>query len=246
MADAKKYLEEVMGIVEDEKFNQERRLKRLKELKQKQRDKDGRGKKNIAGRHDDVQPAAEYQDEPSTCVKVVVDELQTNSSDMSGLMMIMMMLLQLVFVTSLLMFLVTGLVVASDYQSDDVLYLRRILRDDIFRLGFLFNTPGLQTSHWSVFDGLSWAAQTINSATKKLFMISKELFEKFESRKTNHDTNTNTNKESSTETENIKTKKSKNNFSEGKSIDSNRRNFKIENTDRNGEKKNHYENQDRN
>lgn len=171
MADAKKYLEEVMGIVEDEKFNQERRLKRLKELKQKQRDKNARGKKNISSRHDDVQPAAEYQDEPSTCVK-------------------------LVFVASLLMFLVTGLVVVSDYQSDDVLYLRRILRDDVLRLGFLFNTPGLQSSHWSVFDGLSWAAQTINSATKKLFMISKELFEKVESRKNNHDTNTN--KESST------------------------------------------------
>jgi len=211
MADAKKYLEEVMGIVEDEKFNQERRLKRLKELKQKQRDKNVHGKKKIPGRHDDVQPAAEYQDEPSTCVK-------------------------LVFVTSLLMFLVTGLVVVSDYQSDDVLYLRRILRDDILRLGFLFNTPGLQTSHWSVFDGLSWAAQTINSATEKLFMISKELFEQIESRKTNHDTNTN--KESSTETENIITKKGKNNFSDGKSIDSTRRNFKTENSDRNGEKQN--------
>lgn len=243
MADAKKYLEEVMGIVEDEKFNQERRLKRLKELKQKQRDKNVHGKKNITGRHDDVQPAAEYQDEPSTCVKVVVDELQTNRSDMSGLMMIMMMLLQLVFVASLLMFLVTGLVVVSDYQSDDVLYLRRILREDILRLGFLFNTPGLQTSHWSVFDGLSWAAQTINSATEKLFIISKELFEQFESRKTNHDTNTN--KETSTETE-ILTKKSKNNFSEGKSVDSTRRNFKTENSDRNGEKLNYYENQDRN
>ena len=116
----------------------------------------------------------------------------------------------------------------------------------MLRLGFLFNTPGLQTSHWSVFDGLSWAAQTINSATKKLFMISKELFEKFESRKTNHDTNTNTNKESSTETENIKPKKSKNYFSEGKSVDSNRRNSKTENSDRNGKKQNHYENQDRN
>ena len=244
MADAKKYLEEVMGIVEDEKFNQERRLKRLKELKQKQRDKNGRGKKNISSRHDDVQPAAEYQDEPSTCVKVVVDELQTNRSDMSGLMTIMMMLLQLVFVASLLMFLVTGLVVVSDYQSDDVLYLRRILRDDVLRLGFLFNTPGLQSSHWSVFDGLSWAAQTINSATKKLFMISKELFEKVESRKNNHDTNTN--KESSTESENMKSKKSNNNFSDGKSGASNWRNLKIENSDRNGEKPIHYQNQDKN
>ena len=84
MAEAKKYLEEVMGIVEDEKFNQERRLKRLKELKQKQRDKDGRGKRNITRRHDDVHPAAEYHDEPSTCVKVVVDELQINRSDMRG------------------------------------------------------------------------------------------------------------------------------------------------------------------
>ena len=84
MADAKKYLEEVMGIVEDEKFNQERRLKRLKELKQKQRerDKEGRGKRNIASRHDDVQPGDECQDEPSSCVKVVVDEWQTNRSDM--------------------------------------------------------------------------------------------------------------------------------------------------------------------
>ena len=83
MADAKKYLEEVMGIVEDEKFNQERRLKRLKELKQKQRDKEGRGKRNIASRHDDLHPGAECQDEPSSCVKVVVDEWQTNRSDIT-------------------------------------------------------------------------------------------------------------------------------------------------------------------
>ena len=85
MADAKKYLEEVMGIVEDEKFNQERRLKRLKELKQKQRDKEGRGKRNIASRHDDLHPGAECQDEPSSCVKVVVDEWQTNRSDITDM-----------------------------------------------------------------------------------------------------------------------------------------------------------------
>ena len=98
------------------------------------------------------------------------------------------MLLQLVFVSSLLMFLVTGLVVASDYQSSDVLFLRRIIRDDALRLGFLFNTPGLQAAHWSVFDGLSWAAQTINSATEKLLVILQELMKGIESRKIDHQT----------------------------------------------------------
>ena len=77
-AEAKRYLEEVMGIVEDDKFNQERRLMKLKALKQKQKDRDTRGKKSA--RSDDAhQP--EYQDEPGSCVKVVVDEKQTNNSD---------------------------------------------------------------------------------------------------------------------------------------------------------------------
>ena len=162
-------------------------------------------------------------------------------------MMIMMMLLQLMFVSSLLVFLVTGLVVASDYQSEDVLCLRRILRDDVLRLGFLFNTPGLQAAHWSVFDGLSWAAHTLNSATEKLFLISKELFEGFKSRKINHGINTN--KEPLTETEKIKAKTNINHFSEAesskKASNSNSRDNTDKDSDRYREKPKHFENQDK-
>ena len=44
----------------------------------------------------------------------------------------------------------------------------------------------------------------------------------------------------------MKSKKSNNNFSDGKSGASNWRNLKIENSDRNGEKPIHYQNQDKN
>ena len=142
------------------------------------------------------------------------------------------------------MFLVTGLVVASDYQSDDVLCLRRILRDDVLRLGFLFNTPGLQAAHWSVFDGLSWAAHTVNSAIDKLFLALKEVFEGCKSRKIHHDTNINM--ESITETENIKpTTKNINHFSKASNLNS--RDYRIKNSvdDRYSEKPKHVENQDK-
>ena len=64
-----------------------------------------------------------------------------------------------------------------------MLYLRRLIRDDALGLGFLFSTPRLPASHWSVFDSLSWAAQTVNSATEMVLMIIRELCDNMESSK---------------------------------------------------------------
>lgn len=136
------------------------------------------------------------------------------------------------------MFLVTGLVVASDYQSDDVLCLRRIIRDDVLRLGFLFSTPGLQAAHWSVFDGLSWAAHTLNSAVDKLFLVLKEVFEGNKSRKIHQDADIKM--ESLTETERIKPTKNINHFSKERDYRT-----KDSNDNRNSEKPKQFENQDK-
>jgi len=143
-AEAKKYLEEVMGIVEDEEFNKDRR-KKLLALKRKYGRESREKKQNtsISNRKTDCDDIA---NDASCWVK-------------------------LIFVSCLSLFAMTSLVVYSDYSNEDVLYIRRIIKEDLLKIGFLFSTPGFNPSSWSLIDSLSWAILNLKSITENILSI---------------------------------------------------------------------------
>ena len=85
-------------------------------------------------------------------------------------------LFQLVFAACLSIFLVTVLVVSSDYGNEDVLFLRRVIREDALKLSVFFSTPGFQSTYWSFFDAVSWAVKTFNTLVENLFALSSDIF----------------------------------------------------------------------
>ena len=78
---------------------------------------------------------------------------------------------QLIFVSCLSLFAMTSLVVYSDYSNEDVLYIRRIIKEDLLKIGFLFSTPGFNPSSWSLIDSLSWAILNLKSITENILSI---------------------------------------------------------------------------
>jgi len=96
VSDGKKYLEEVMGIVEDEEFNRRRKLKALRQ-------------KQTTGR-----------------LKRAKTEIEENFNDSDTTWCGT----KLLFLLLLVSFLLTTIIVLSDYRGEDELYLRRFLQSD--------------------------------------------------------------------------------------------------------------------
>ena len=92
----------------------------------------------------------------------------------------------------------TCLVVYSDYSNEDILYIRKIVKEDLLKIGFLFTTPGLNQSSWSLIDSVSWAVLNLKSVTENILTICCDFIEELVTKSgqnlslNNHDKSTST------------------------------------------------------
>merc|ERR1711973_682958 len=160
--EAKKYLEEVMGIVEDEEFYK-KRLQKLKALKKKQKDK-----KNTL-------------QEPKRKLRTENQNIESKTSDS--------FCIKILFGIILISFTVTSLVIFSDYTNDDHLQIRKLVREDTLKIGYLLHTPAFPTNSWSLSDTVVFLMDISKDLTNKLFNLCShivEIMNKYESPDQNH------------------------------------------------------------
>ena len=72
----------------------------------------------------------------------------------------------------------TSLVIFSDYTNDDHLQIRKLVREDTLKIGYLLHTPAFPTNSWSLSDTVVFLMDISKDLTNKLFNLCSHIIEK--------------------------------------------------------------------